>query len=121
MSKKNTISQNSLIDLYMEHVLEHNHGPKSVYKFAKTNGFDESEFYKFFANFETLESTIFSMFFVNTKNTLESSKDYPTYDSRNQLLSFYFTFFENLTANRSYVVYALSEHSNKLENLKKLK
>jgi len=121
MSKKNTISQNSLIDLYMEHVLEHNHGPKSVYKFAKSNGFEESEFYKFFANFETLESTIFSMFFVNTKNTLESSKDYPTYDSRNQLLSFYFTFFENLTANRSYVVYALSEHSNKLENLKKLK
>ena len=121
MSKKNTISQNSLIDLYMEHVLEHNHGPKSVYKFAKTNGFDESEFYKFFANFETLESTIFSMFFVNTKNTLESSKDYPTYDSRNQLLSFYFTFFENLTANRSYVVYALSENCNKLENLKKLK
>ena len=37
------------------------------------------------------------------------------------MLSFYFTFFENLTANRSYVVYALSESSNKLENLKKLK
>ena len=41
--------------------------------------------------------------------------------SRNQLLSFYFTFFENLTANRSYVVYALSDGKNQLENLKKLK
>ena len=30
-------------------------------------------------------------------------------------------FFENLTANRSYVVYALNESCNKLENLKKLK
>ena len=37
------------------------------------------------------------------------------------MLSFYFTFFENLTANRSYVVYALNESCNKLENLKKLK
>ena len=121
MSKKNTPTQNSLIELYMTHVLEHNHAPKSVYAFAKSNGFQESEFYNCFANFETLENKIFSLFFTNTKDALESSKDYPNYDSRNQLLSFYFTFFENLTANRSYLVYALNESSNKLENLKKLK
>ena len=121
MAKKNTLTQNTLVKLYMEYVLEHNHAPKSIYTFAKSNGFEEAEFYKFFANFEVLESTIFSLFFTNTIETLESSKDYPTYDSRNQLLSFYFTFFENLTANRSYVVYALNESSNQLENLKKLK
>lgn len=121
MSKKNTPTQKSLIELYMAYVLEHNHAPKSVYAFAKSNGFEESEFYTFFANFDSLENTIFSLFFKNTLETLESSKDYPTYDSRNQLLSFYFTFFENLTANRSYVVYALNENCNKLENLKKLK
>ena len=121
MSKKNTPTQNSLIKLYMEYVLEHNHAPKSIYTFSKSNGFEEADFYNFFANFDSLESKIFSLFFTNTKETLESSKDYPTYDSRNQLLSFYFTFFENLTANRSYVVYALNESSNKLENLKKLK
>ena len=121
MSKKNTPTQNSLIEIYMAYVLEHNHAPKSVYAFAKSNGFEESEFYTFFANFDSLETTIFSLFFKNTIETLESSKDYPTYDSRNQLLSFYFTFFENLTANRSYVVYALNENCNKLENLKKLK
>ena len=121
MSKKNTPTQNSLIELYMAYVLEHNHAPKSVYAFAKSNGFEESEFYTFFANFDSLETTIFSLFFTNTIEMLESSKDYPTYDSRNQLLSFYFTFFENLTVNRSYVVYALRENYNKLENLKKLK
>ena len=121
MSKKNTPTQNSLTELYMAYVLEHNHAPKSVYAFAKSNGFEESEFYTFFANFDSLENTIFSLFFTNTLETLESSKDYPTYDSRNQLLSFYFTFFENLTANRSYVVYALNENCNKLENLRKLK
>ena len=38
---------------------------------------------------------------------LENSDDYHTYDSRNKLLSFYFTFFELLSANRSYVTYAL--------------
>ena len=121
MAKKATLTQNTLVKFYMDYVLEHNHAPKSIYTFAKSNGFEEADFYQFFANFEVLESTIFSLFFTNTLETLESSKDYPTYDSRNQLLSFYFTFFENLTANRSYVVYALNESSNQLENLKKLK
>ncbi|MDG1394206.1 MAG: TetR family transcriptional regulator C-terminal domain-containing protein [Flavobacteriaceae bacterium] len=121
MAKKTTLTQNTLVKFYMDYVLEHNHAPKSIYTFAKSNGFEEADFYQFFANFEVLESTIFSLFFTNTLETLESSKDYPTYDSRNQLLSFYFTFFENLTANRSYVVYALNESSNQLENLKKLK
>ena len=121
MAKKATLTQNTLVKFYMDYVLEHNHAPKSIYTFAKSNGFEEADFYQFFANFEVLESTIFSLFFTNTLETLDSSKDYPTYDSRNQLLSFYFTFFENLTANRSYVVYALNESSNQLENLKKLK
>ena len=121
MAKKIPLTQNKLVQFYMDYVLEHNHAPKSIYTFAKSNGFEEADFYQFFANFEVLESAIFSLFFTNTLETLESSKDYPTYDSRNQLLSFYFTFFENLTANRSYVVYALNESSNQLENLKKLK
>ena len=121
MAKKIPLTQNKLVQFYMDYVLEHNHAPKSIYTFAKSNGFEEADFYQFFANFEVLESAIFSLFFTNTLETLESSKDYPTYDSRNQLLSFYFTFFEKLTANRSYVVYALNESSNQLENLKKLK
>jgi hypothetical protein len=120
MAKKNTLTQETIVKLYMAYVLEHNHVPKSIYKFATSNGFEEAEFYTFFANFEVLENTIFSLFFTNTIEALEESKDYSTYDSRNQLLSFYFTFFENLTANRSYVVHALNG-SNQLEGLKKLK
>ena len=121
MAKNKSITQKTLVELYMDYVLEHNHTPKSIYSFSKHNGFEEAEFYKFFGNFESLEKSIFTQFFTNTIKTLESSKDYSTYDSRNQLLSFYFTFFENLTANRSYVVYALGEGKNQLENLKKLK
>lgn len=105
----------------MDYVLQHNHAPKSIYLFSKINGFEEADFYKIFSNFESLEKAIFTQFFTNTIETLELSKDYLTYDSRNQLLSFYFTFFEFLTSNRSYVIFALSESKNQLENLKKLK
>lgn len=51
---------------------------------------------------------------------LEKSEDYENFDPRNKLLSFYFTFFENLTANRSYVVQALEKHKNDLKGLKML-
>ncbi|MEX1382707.1 TetR family transcriptional regulator C-terminal domain-containing protein, partial [Lutibacter sp.] len=59
----------------------------------------------------------FNTFFENTITVLNKSKDYQTFDARNKLLSFYYTFFENLTVNRSYVVATLN--SKKLD-LKKL-
>ena len=121
MAKKKNITANSIITCYMDYVLNHNSKPKSVYSFAKENNFDESLFYQHFASFETLEDSIFSQFFTNTLEVLEKSEDYHSYDSRNQLLSFYFTFFENLTVNRSFVVYALNSEKLPLKNLKKLK
>jgi hypothetical protein len=121
MAKKKLLTQKKIIELYMDYVLQHNHAPKSIYLFSKINGFEEADFYKIFSNFEFLEKAVFTQFFTNTIETLELSKDYLTYDSRNQLLSFYFTFFEFLSANRSYVIFALSESKNQLENLKKLK
>jgi hypothetical protein len=85
------------------------------------NHFEESEFYSFFGSFQALESSIFETFFDNTIKTLEKSKDYKNYDAQNKLLSFYFTFFGNLTANRSYVVHALETSIGGLNTLKKLK
>lgn len=120
MAKKKSIAKNDLLSLYMDYVLEHNEDPKSVYKFSKDNNFDEALFYKHFASFEAMKSTIFSTFFENTVNLLHKSEDYQKFDARNQLLSFYYTFFETLTANRSYVVYALQHGKNKLDSLKSL-
>lgn len=106
--------------MYMDYVLEHNEEPKTVYKFCKENNFEEALFYVNFASFQSVKSAIFKTFFENTTKLLHKSKDYEGFDARNQLLSFYFTFFEMLTANRSYVVYALQEQKNKLETLKQL-
>ncbi|WP_179346480.1 TetR family transcriptional regulator C-terminal domain-containing protein [Winogradskyella ursingii] len=120
MAKKKTIKQSDIIDAYMDHVLMHDHKPKSVYAFAKDNNFDEQKFYEFFASFEALEQSIFKIFFENAQTALEKSDDYKNFDTRNKLLSFYFTFFEILTANRSYVVHAIDNDKNQLKSLKKL-
>jgi len=117
MAKKKSISEKDIITFYMEYVLEHNEQPKSVYIFSKDNNFEESKFYDYFASFEAIQKYIFKAFFDNTIVALNTSEDYQSFDARNKLLSFYFTFFENLTANRSYVVYALDQYKNSIKNL----
>ena len=60
------------------------------------------------------------MFFEKTIALLQKDKDFETYDMRSKLLSFNFTFFELLTANRSYVLMSLKESGNQLKSLKQL-
>lgn len=117
MAKKKSIKETDIFTWYMDFVLEHNHAPKSVYAFAKENNFDEALFYQYFGSFKAVEGAIFKAFFDNTLVALSKSEDYQNFDARNKLLSFYFTFFENLTANRSYVMYALGEQKDKLKSL----
>jgi hypothetical protein len=120
MAKKKTITENDIVSAYMDHVLEHNENPKSVYLFAKANNCEESKFYAFFGSFEAIEKHIFKTFFDNTVLILDKSEEYKSYDARNRLLSFYFTFFEILTANRSYVTHSLQCHKNSLKGLSML-
>ena len=117
MVAKKKINSAKLIALYMDYVLEHGKKPHSVYQFSKENNFDETQFYQFFGSFDTLEKSIFETFFKHTANTLEKSDSYIDFGAREKLLAFYFTFFELLTANRSYVMFALGNHKKPMHNL----
>ena len=119
-AKKKTISKEDIVSIYMEEVLEKGQKPKSVYHFAKENNFTEAEFYAFFGTLEGLEKEIFRLFFANTIDLLNKNTDYLEYDMKNKMLSFYFTFFEILTANRSYVLQSLKFDRNPLKNLVQL-
>lgn len=121
MAKKKNITALSIITAYMDYVLEHGEQPKNVYAFAKDNNFDEAKFYEFFSSFKTLEENIFTTFGTNTLEVLANSEEFETFDARNKLLSFYYTFFEQVTANRSYVVYSLTHDKSKMQSLKLLK
>ncbi|MNQ80977.1 hypothetical protein D3C85_959760 [compost metagenome] len=119
-TKKKIISKEDIVSMYMNEVLEKGQKPKSVYHFAKENDFTETEFYAFFGTLEGLEKEIFRLFLVNTIDLLHKNSDYQEYDMKNKMLSFYFTFFEVLTANRSYVLQSLKLDRNPLKNLVQL-
>ena len=119
-TKKPTLTRDKIVSLYMTYRLENNEKPKSVYQFAKTNGFDEKEFYSFFGTIESVEKEIFKVFLDKTIELIQKDTNYETYDMKSKMLTFYFTFFELLSANRSYVVLSLKEHQNQLKNLMQL-
>ena len=119
-TKKTTITREKIVSMYMKYRLENNDRPKSVYQFAKTNDFDETVFYTFFGTLESVEKEIFKMFIEKTIELIQKDSAYELYDMKSKMLSFYFTFFELLSANRSYVVLSLKEHQNQLKNLMQL-
>lgn len=111
MARKKTLSAKTITEMYMDYFLMNNEAPKSVYHFAQLNNFSEKDFYQFFGNFMSVEQYIFKSFFDQTLALLEKSEEYASFDARNKLLSFYFTFFEFLSANRSFVLLLLQHHT----------
>ena len=116
-TKKTTITKDKIVSMYMNYVLEHSEKPKSVYHFTKINDFTETEFYAFFGTLESIEKEIFKMFVEKTVELLHKNSEYETYDMKSKMLSFYFTFFEILTANRSYVMLVLKDHNDQLKKI----
>jgi hypothetical protein len=116
-TKKSILTKDKIVSMYMDYVLENNEKPKSVYHFTKLNNFSETEFYSFFGTIESIEKEIFKIFLDKTVELLHKNPDYENYDMKSKMLSFYFTFFELLSANRSYVTMSLKQHRNELKNL----
>lgn len=119
-AKKKLIDDNFIISKYMDAVLQHNEEPKSVFLFCKENKIEEAEFYTFYGSLDAVKQDVWVKFFENAALTIKNEEAFETYTNKNKLLTLYFTLFEILTLNRSYVLYSLKDKS-KIQNLKNLK
>lgn len=105
----------------MDSVLTHHAEPKSIYLFCKENKIIESDFYNSYGSIEALKEDIWIKIYKNTAANLTADDKFEAYTNRNKLLSLYFTMFEVMTLNRSYIYFTLKENKNGLKNLKQLK
>lgn len=124
MAKKKNITEDDLVTNYMDYILTNGKNPDSVFSFSKQYNFKEEDYYKFYGNFSALEQSIFKIFYDKTVFLLEKNNEYRNYSPRDKMLSFYYSFFELLTANRSYVVYNIGSQTKnlkKIDTLKRLK
>ena len=114
------IDKQKIISTYMNYVLDNGNPPTSIYAFAKELNIDEKEFYHYYSSFEQLASDIYVAFYEETIRLLMSEISYNELDARNELLAFYFTFFELLTNNRSYIMSTLKTQTLDFQSLKTL-
>ncbi|SFI62434.1 hypothetical protein SAMN05421638_0323 [Kaistella treverensis] len=118
---KNTeITQENILELYSNYVLRNNRKPLNVFTFCDDHEISESDFYFYYANFDQLEADYLKYFLEQTLLLISAEESYIMETPKNKLLSFYFTFFEQLTLNRTLVIYLIGQEKNNLQNFKKL-
>lgn len=124
MAAKKTAAKKDLrteiVSAYMEQVLTEGN-PKSVFSFCKQHKIEEAAFYQHFGSLEALKKSIWADFYLHVESLLLKNQEYASYSNREKLLTFYYTFFEMLTANRSYVLFALNEEQQPIKNLQQLR
>ena len=118
---KNTdASQQKILELYSNYVLRNNKKPLNVFTFCEDHEIIETDFYFYYANFEKLESDYLRFFMEETLRLIAEEENYHQQNAKHKMLSFYYTFFEQLTMNRSLVIYLLESDKNNLQSVKKL-
>ena len=98
-------------EAYIDFVLTEGKQPTSVYLFAKQNGMQEEEFYRFFGSFDAIEQNIWNGFAEKTIEEIKAQEIWLQYSAREKGLSFFYSFFELLKNSRSFVVYSLKKQS----------
>ena len=121
VSSKNSFDENSIITIYMEDVLESEIEPKNVFSFCKKHSIEETTFYSYFGSFKALKQRIWIKFSENVNVVIENNTEFENYTEKDKLLTYFFSLFEVLTLNRSYVFYSLEAESNTLKNCLQLK
>jgi hypothetical protein len=113
------LSKSTLLTWWMDDILE-DRRPKNVYTFCKNHAIEETSFYKFYNSLSHLEQGVWVVFYENSIELLHQNESFNQYDDQHKLISFYFTFFEALTLNRSYVIEVLPKDFTEFQKLKQL-
>ena len=114
------VTQELILDLYSKYVLRNNKKPLNVFTFCDDNQIKESDFYFYYANFDQLEAHYLKFFMDQTLMLINQDENFAGQNAKTKMLSFYFTFFEQLTLNRSLIMYLIGEDKDKMQNMKKL-
>ncbi len=120
-TKVKKVTDDAIIAAYMEYVLEYETTPKSIFKFCKANEITEADFYGYFGSMEGLQKAIWIKFYTNTEALMQKNKEYESFSNKEKMLTFFYSFFELMTLNRSYVLFCLEEGNGIMKNAGQLK
>jgi hypothetical protein len=109
-----------ILSAYSKYVLTNNTRPSSVFAFMTDLGEEENKFYNSFSSFSSLEESFFTVFYHNTKQLIEEYPNYLDMNSVDKMLTFYYTYIQVLTENRSLVIFLLKNSNGVLKSYNQL-
>lgn len=121
MATKKKKTSPDILPVFTNAVLENEMFPKSVYKFCKEHDISESNFYANYASIDSLKQAVWMAFYTNTHELLKKDANFASLSRKDRLLTFFYTFFEVLLLNRSYILFVHSSEDNKMNKLGQLK
>ncbi len=104
--------KDKIITAYRHALLREGKQPASVYAFCDSIGVPEEAFYEHFASFDAIEKEIWKGYVQRVVSSLHSDKSFASFSVREKILAFYYTLFEVMRADRSFVVSGLKAYSN---------
>lgn len=108
-AKKEDFDIEQLINKYIDLVLN-DEKVGSVYKFCKSVGIEEKVFYSEVGSISHLEKVFWEKRLERTLATLHDDPAYQEYDARQKILAFFFTWIEELTSHRSFILHQMERH-----------
>ena len=110
-----------LMSLYMDYIVQLRGDDLSIEDFCQYADIDSGLFYDSYPDVKSLEQDIWSFILSDAISTITQDPQYDSYVQNEQLLSFFYTFFESLTLNVEYFSSHLSMRSNFSEKREVLK
>ena len=98
------LDDQTLMTRFKEYVLQKEGSADSVYHFSKFLNIEESAFYNHFSSLRAIKRQIWTQYFDETLVRLNADEVYLSYTVREKLLAFFYTFFELIKADRSFIV-----------------
>jgi hypothetical protein len=102
---KTPVTKNSIQKKYQDYLLMEGRAPSTVRIFTKYAQITDDEFFQLFGNLESIESSIWTDYYIKTFNVLQKDKDFEEMSGREKHLSFLFTLLEIIKSDRSYILY----------------
>ncbi len=101
-----SLNDEIIIEKYKEFVLQNDGKSDSAYHFSKYLKISEASFYSHFSSLRAIQKQIWRNYFDTTMSRLTSDEVYLNYTVREKLLAFFYTLFELLKEDRSFIINA---------------
>ncbi len=111
------MENSDIIKKYIVYTLDKGEKPANEYIFAKYLKISEAKFYTFYPSLSVLEQDLWQNTITTTLARLHADSNYTNYSSREKLLSFYYTYIEELNEHRSFYKELLRADVNLLKNI----